>query len=86
MDYEHPQGGDDSRTPRCSPLLASETLPMDALYRPLRREQGMEISWRECMQWVSRYHPGDLLEDEKDEDEKEISRRFEVGQMLLHVA
>jgi hypothetical protein len=28
----------------------------------------------------------DQLEDEKDEDEKKISRRFEGGQMLLHVA
>jgi hypothetical protein len=46
----------------------------------------MEISWRECMQWVSRYYLGDLLEGEKDEDEKEISRWFEVGQMLLRVA
>ena len=26
---------------------------------------------------------GDQLEDEKDEDEKKISRRFEGGQMLL---
>lgn len=37
------------------------------------------------MQWVSRYPPGDLLEDEKDEDEKKISIRFEGGQMPLHV-
>ena len=29
---------------------------------------------------------GDLLEDENDEDEKKISRRFKGGQMLLHVA
>jgi hypothetical protein len=32
----------------------------------------MEISWRECMQWVSRYPLGDLFEDEKDEDENKI--------------
>ena len=30
--------GETIRDPGCSPLLASETLPMDALYRPLRRE------------------------------------------------
>jgi hypothetical protein len=72
MDYEHPQGGDSSRPPRGSSILASEALLMDPLYRPLRREQGMEISWRECLRWVSRYPPGDLFEDEKDEDENKI--------------
>ena len=29
--------------------------------------------------------PGDLLEDEKDEDEKKVSRRSEGGLMLLRV-
>jgi hypothetical protein len=29
---------------------------------------------------------GDLLEDEKDEDEKKTSRWVEGGQMLVHVA
>jgi hypothetical protein len=31
------------------------------------------------------YRPGDLLEDEKDEDEKRISIRLEGGLMPLHV-
>jgi hypothetical protein len=38
VDYEHPYGEDDSKSPRCSLFLASGTLPMDALYGPLRRE------------------------------------------------
>src|SRR4051812_26725810 len=45
----------------------------------------MEIGWRECMQWASRYHSGGLLEGEKDEDEKEILIWFEGGLMPLHV-
>ena len=81
MDYEHPYREDDSRSPGCSPFLASGTLAYGHCILPTA--EGMrDGNQLERMYVVGFKVPsGDLLEDDK-----KTSRWLEGGQMLLHVA